>query len=328
MVINCCACHKQSKALYCGHCINTSPSLLLKRKIELYQIRASNEQLRVQVDKILECAMNDASESQDVLGKHLSMLKTTHLKRKTNKFRLKVGQVEDMVIGKRERVRHLQRELQQKVKKHSGSEPWKTYSESPGDRFQSFQAKLKQLQKVLVSSKSHKFQELVRLFLIRQRAHPEFPYTISFQPVVNVQNLYRLPQNVIECSLRSMWEFLLLAGRILLVELPLKKPTKDVLDNLAGIVLNLLVLLLSLKLIPQSCSDKRVLLRNLLRDYDVDKLFYCLVTNKNIETDCKSKIETIINHDVCHAELQSLLQGSSELSVLNKSMDDKWFLVG
>ncbi|SCU97278.1 LAFA_0G10704g1_1 [Lachancea sp. 'fantastica'] len=321
----CYVCHEQVKELYCGHCINTSPHLVLKHKIELYQIRALNNDLRSQVDRILQRAMNEHSEPQDVLERNLAMLKTAHLKRKTNKYRRKVEQARDSIEIKAHRAKQL-RELIEKdddafrvSQKQSGTQR---------SQFDILQPDLRQLQKVLANSKALKFQELVRLFLVRQREHPEFPYTISFQPVINIQHMYRLPQNVIECSLRSMWDFLILASKVLSVELPSKEAGKDVLNSLTGIVLNILVFLRNLELVPRDCSDKRALLRSLLRNYDIDKLFYFMVMNRDVEADIKSKAETPINFEVCHYELQTLLRGSSELSVLEQSVDDKWFLVG
>ncbi|CEP61564.1 Atg14p LALA0_S03e05688g [Lachancea lanzarotensis] len=325
----CYVCHEQVKELYCRHCINTSPHLILKHKIELYQIRAFNNELRSQVDDILQSAMDESKEPQDVLGRNLAMLKTAYLKRKTNKYRHKLEQVRDSVEVKAHRAKQLREQIDRdNATKINEPRQLQEHSGTQKSQFDALKPDLLQLQKVLANSKALKFQELVRLFLVRQREHPEFPYTISFQPVINIQHLYRLPQNVIECSLRSMWEFLVLAGKVLLLELPLKEPGTDVLTSLTGIVLTILVLLRNLELVPRDCSDRRALLRSLLRNYDVDKLFYFMVMNKDVETDIKSKAETVINYEVCHSELQTLLQGSSELSVLEQSVDDKWFLVG
>ncbi|SCU89967.1 LAME_0E06392g1_1 [Lachancea meyersii CBS 8951] len=325
----CYACHEQVKERYCGHCINTSPHLILKHRIELYEIQASNNELRAQVDEILKHAMDESSEPKDVLGRNLAMLKTAHLKRKINKFRRKVEQARDAVQLKSDRVKHLQDQLNKNdADEVDNSRMLQDSGSNQKAQFQALEPGLRQLQKVLANSKALKFQELVRLFRVRRREHPKFPYTISFQPMVNIQHLYCLPQNVIECSLRSMWEFLILAGKVLLVELPLKEAGTDVLNSLTGIVLNLLVFLRSLDLVPGDCSDKRALLRSLLRTYDVDKLFYCMIINEDVNTDIRSNAETAISYEVCHSELQALLQGSGELSVLNNSVDDKWFLVG
>ncbi|CUS22001.1 LAQU0S04e05908g1_1 [Lachancea quebecensis] len=324
MAIKCCTCHRQGKAMYCPHCVNTSPSLLLRYKMELYQVAAAREELRLQVDGILRDAMNGDAQPSGVLGKHLAMLRKTHLKRKTNKIRSKLQQLQEIVQAKRERVRKLKTQLNQpSVRVVSSSE-----NKDKTVQFRNSHQKLTMLRRVLESSKALKFQALVHLFLIRQREHPEFPFTISFQPIVNVHNLCHLPQNVIECSLRSMWDFLLLAGRVLLIELPLQKPAKDVIDSLTGIVLNLLVFLQSLELVPQKLCGDRGYLRSLLRNYDVDRLFYYMVMNRDIELLDTSELHSAVNYEACHAELQAMLQGSSELSVLNKSIDDKWFLVG
>lgn len=324
MALKCCTCHRQSKVLYCSHCINTSPHLLLRYKMELYQVTAAREELRAQVDEILRDAMNGDEQPSDVLGKHLAMLRKTHLKRRTNKIRSKLQQLQEVVQVKRERVRTLKAQINQPNPRVAHS----VETDEKIAQFRSSQQKLTMLQRVLESSKALKFQALTHLFLIRQREHPEFPFTISFQPIVNVQNLCHLPQNVVECSLRSMWDFLLLAGRVLLIELPPQKPAKDVLDSLTGIVLNLLVFLQSLELVPQKFCGDRGYLRSLLRNYDVDRLFYYMVMNRDIELLDTGELHSAVNYDVCHAELQAMLQGSSELSVLNKSIDDKWFLVG
>ncbi|SCU82203.1 LADA_0C03730g1_1 [Lachancea dasiensis] len=328
MTLTCCACHKQAKVFYCGHCLNTSPQLLLKLKLELYHIRAANEQLRSQVDSILEKAMDEDSRSQDVLARNLSALKTAHLKRRTNKFRHKTEQARIRVKEKAKQAQELREVVEETdFQLETRPEVRELSLKNRKDRFQTYQFKLDQLQKVLANAKAMKFQTLVHLFLIREREHPEFSYTISFQPIINIQNLHRLPTNVVECSLRSMWEFLRLAAKVLLVELPSTTPANEVLHSLTGIVLNMLVFLRTLGLIPQNCADKRAHLRALLRDYDVDKLFYYMVMNRKIPQECQSKNETFVNYEVCHHELQNLLQGSKNLGGVNNTMDDKWFLV-
>lgn len=325
MALKCCACHKQCKILYCARCVNSSPALLLRLKLDLWQVASSRENVHTQVDGILNDALKGDCKKQEVLWKHLAMLKTTHFKRKTNKIRSKLIQLQQIVQSKRERVRALETCKPPPDMRTVNRE----YTEAMGLEFRESQERLRQLQRILDSSKALKFQQLVHLFLIRKRDHAEFPFTISFQPVVNVQNLCRLPQNVIECSLRSMWDFLLLAGRVLLIELPLQsRPENDVSDSLTGIVLNLLVLVQHLELLPSCCSDKRGRLRALLRQYDVDKLFYHMVMNQDITLRFSDQVHSVVDYEVCHSEIQALLQGSRELSVLGKSMDDKWFLVG
>lgn len=320
--------------MYCSHCINSSPGLILRKKINLLQVREETSKLRAQIDNILEQAMD--GDSQDLLGKHLHTLKAMHYKRNTNKIRYKLAQLGKIVTVKRNRMKALEMELGRATKKDTdngnnkpinGDLP-RRLSHAHNAEYTDTLDKLTQIQRVLANTKAIKFQELVRLFLIRRRDHSDFPYTISFQPVVNLQNMYKLPQTVVDSSLETMWGFIRLASRILFINLPCKGLKDDVVDSITGMVINLLALLRYFKLIPPQIRDERKLVRFLLQNYDLDQLFYHTVMNRDIDVPSDGLTDTRIDFESCHDDVQQMLQGSNELSVLNKSMDDKWFLVG
>ncbi|SCU88251.1 LAMI_0D09362g1_1 [Lachancea mirantina] len=329
MSVTCCVCHKSSREVFCAHCMTSSPSLLLRRRIETAEAQKSRDLLREKVDVIMRKAMT--GEAEELLSRHLMNLKILQLKRNISRMKYKLEQKRLSIHAKKQKFVSLQQEIVQGDENRRDSKDAKGGSPM-GKRLNSehneIEQKLVQVSRVFFSTRALKFQELVKLFLVRQRDHPDFPFTISFQPVINLQNMYKLPQNVIRSSLDSIWEFVHIASRVLCVQVPLHGTSADVIESLAWLAMALLVLVRHFQLVPQNALDDRLVLQEILENYDIDGMFYHTLMNRDLDLPSVGEKRNPVDFEFCHWQVQLLLQSSGELSEINNSIDDKWFLVG
>lgn len=338
-MIVCPICQKQPRAVYCPHCINTSPHLLLRHKLQLIQINHYNNELRQKIDSILTDALDNRHNSTDsannVLARQMVTLDVLHYKKNVNKLNHKKQQLSKLVESKRDKIRLLRELLSQNYERSPNMQEDMLTTE-----YTDTKDKLGQITKVVDNIKAIKFQELVQWFVVRTRNNHTFPYTISFQPVVNLHSLGKLPRNIVRSSLETMIQFIHYAGDILLVDLPYtdieigvtRASTRDFNDfttAITKIFINVMELAWLLQLMPRYGVSERALVRHVLHEYDLDGIFYHTITNRDISysgvTRGRSPCE--LTYDTCYHEISTLVQSTSVTEEPSMLEREKWFVV-
>lgn len=347
--------------MYCSHCVNTSPNILARLKIDLLMLREENRKLKDRVESILEYGLGvmeapgDAEvertveEGQEdvegeILGQRLLKLNQLRAKRKHNRIRYRIAQLSSSLEGKRRTIERLKHESE-RVSVLDVSEEEKLSRVRTAVVVEKT-GQIAQIQRVLLNSQEAKLNSLRKWFIIRKRDSYEFPYSIAFQPVVSLKNFYKLPPMVAWSSISKMSEFVILVSEVLQYRLPYELPNafkaprataEDAYDddnNVAEHLTRLLVNIIQLARRAGLMSKSPVDLAWMLDQLDVDSLFYNMAASTEIPT------KSVAQH-WSYNKLLSVVSEALQLSIYAASPasrqtvtgtiannSDHWFLVG
>lgn len=359
-MMRCPICLNSARPMYCSHCMNTSPNLLARLKIDLLVLRENNHKLKTRVESILEYGLGLMEGSEDklsavkaseadhedvegeILGQRLLKLDQLRSKRKNNRIRYRTTQLSSSVEGKKQIVERLKQENERVsvLDGHAEAKLSKVKTRVLAERTH----QITQIQRVLLSSQDAKLRSLREWFIIRKRDSYEFPFSIAFQPVVSLKNFYRLPPMVAWGSISKMSEFVVLLSEVYLYKLPYELPdqpsktAEDVYDddsnNVAESLAKLLVNVVQLARHADLMSKSPVDLAWMLDQLDIDTLFYNMATSSKIPTKPMAQHWT-------YNKLLSVVSEALQLSIYAASPasrqtlagtlannSDHWFLVG
>lgn len=228
--MQCSICHKSGRPMYCAHCMSSSPHLLLKLKIDLLVLRENNGNLKNRVEDILEYGLGQIAGKEpesksgnieaDILGKRLRKLDSLILRKKNNRLRHRISQLNLRIYEKRRKIEGLHKEFRLPTKVTLEEKKLKSGRESQELARSENRQQLMQVKKVLLRSQLSKIRSLVEWFVIRKRESYEFPYRLAFQPIVSLRNVYKLPPFVVWGSISTMSQYLKLFAEMLFFSLP------------------------------------------------------------------------------------------------------------
>ncbi|QLQ78844.1 hypothetical protein HG537_0B01920 [Torulaspora globosa] len=363
--MRCPLCMNSSRPMYCSHCVNTSPNILARLKIDLLMLRDENCKLKNRVESILEYGLGLMEGSKgvtnaetieegnqdvegEILGQRLLKLNQLRAKRRYNRIRYRTTQLLSSLEAKRRTIERLEQEnetvsvLDASVEEQLSRVRTAVMVEKTGQ--------IAQIQRVLLNSQESKLNSLRKWFIIRKRDSYEFPYSIAFQPIISLKNFYRLPPVVAWSSISKMSEFTLLMSEVLQYTLPCELPDtssktlrladntvedgydddNNVADYLTKLLINIIQLARRAGLISKSPVD----LTWMLDQLDIDTLFYNMATSTKIPT------KSVAQHWT-YDKLLSVVSEALQLSVYAASPpsrqtltgtiannSDHWFLVG
>lgn len=300
--------------MFCAHCMSSSPHLLIKLKIDLLMLRETNSHLKGRVEDILEYGLGQVTgkESEwhatniegDILGRRLRKLDSLILKKKNNRVRHRILQLTHRINEKRRKLEMLSTELYHTSKIGLNGKELEIERNSQELTVTEVKQQLMQIRRVLLKSQLSKVRSLVEWFVIKKRESYEFPYTLAFQPVVSLRNVYKLPPSVVWGSISTMSRYLKLFAEILFFTLPhseiiapnaldleseASSRTADegssdgnnVVDHLTRLFINIVQISRHLNLISKDPID----LAWMLDQNDLDTLFY----NMAMRLETKSK---------------------------------------
>ncbi|SJM87538.1 related to Autophagy-related protein 14 [Zygosaccharomyces bailii] len=334
--MKCLICHDSGRPMYCAHCMSSSPNLLLTLKIDLLMLRETNVHLKSRVEDILEYGLSRIAEEGgdepvpnvegDILGKRLRKLDSLVLRKKNNKIRYRISQLRQRIDQKTHKITMLNAEVRKQCFMNSSKREAvlkKNHNDQAGVEVKQ---QLLQIKKVLLKSQLVKIRSLVDWFVIRKRDSYEFPYTLSFQPVVSLKNVYKLPPSVVWGSIMTMFRYLTLFSELLFFTLPHKEPaipnivnmeletsiktpdesTSDdagIMDHLTKLLINIVQVSRHLNLISQEPID----LAWMLDQNDLDTLFY----NMAMRLETKSKP---VSHHWTYPQILAVVSDALQLS--------------
>ncbi|AMD18792.1 HBL110Cp [Eremothecium sinecaudum] len=266
----CTLCRRPSRVWYCSHCVNTSPNLILRYKLELCQVHEDLNKIKDTVSTTLESAIG---KKEGILGKHMDRLQQLQLKRHNTRMARRVREMGQYLERKSER----RDELKAMLAEPPSSATRPDISDSCQEYIEVKQ-KYDQLQNVVRANSSLKFRELCQWFAITEsRDNKHFPYSIRFIPMCNIRHWHETETS--RHSLQHMWEFVALAGQVLLVDIPYTSPYNPHSDDpkvtISHLIINMLLILTKLKLVSDPPE-----LNSLLSTYDVDSILYSLCSKQ------------------------------------------------
>lgn len=333
----CSICHNSSQALYCAHCISSSPKLLLRMKINLMILQDDNTKLKNKVENILDVAMNRNENHNKkntegiILGQKLQKIDVLKHKRRNNKIKFRINQLSERIQKRRNKLENLKQEL---LTKNVVELPPVSKKEAID-----IVEKLEQFKKVVTRTQESEYKFLINWFNIRKRNSYDVSYTLAFLPVISLKNFPKLPRPIAISSINKMSQFLKLYSQIIALQLKFQcdqvSEINDATDNdivkwISRLVINILQLARFNALLPEQNID----LVWLLDQYDIDSLFYNLVMNHKIE--CR-----VIDYTWSYDRILEFISKTLQLSVqstfgmTNKQMldtpntdADMWYIVG
>lgn len=351
----CSVCSKQTTRAYCSNCSNTSPSLLLKWRMALLSIHEQNRKLQGRVKAILERSMGqndvdmdgDKNEENDfpLLKSKLRKVTILKMKKRNNRIRFRIEQLKKNMENKKQRATHMEDELQLEIPKEAA-----IILQDDEDLME----RIHQTQKIVQMAQQEKLHSLRKWFMVRQRKDLYLvSFSILFQPIISLQNVPNLPRSVTISSLNNMFQYLDIFAQIINFKLPydgfhsLTSAKEDGDDNNTDVVewiTKLTIGLLQLASKLQLIRTKSIDIHWLLDQYDVDKLFYSVVQQRQIQ--CR-----VISSGQCwtfshvYAMVSEILNISERNSRNNLRADstqrhsiktadtqvahlDRWFIVG
>lgn len=236
--MRCPVCLNSGRPMYCGHCVNTSPSLLTKLKIDLLVLREGNIKLKNQVEGILEYGLgqveavehNHAAEKDqrvessniegEILGQRLLKLGLLRSKRKNGRVKYRALQLTNRIKDKELAVDQLKRAIAGDFNGRRNSEQalLRIKSAVLHDKNQ----QISQIFRFTSLNQEARLQALRDWFVVRKRDSYDFPYSVAFLPVVSLKNFYKLPPVVAWGSISKMFQYVHLMSEILFCKLPCK----------------------------------------------------------------------------------------------------------
>lgn len=363
--MKCPVCNNSARPMYCAHCMNTSPNLLVRLRVNLFILRETNCQLKNKVEAILEFGLNKVEKRNEgpagvkkqeestniegeILGSRLQKVDLLRLRKKNNRIKYRITLEQKKISDKRRSKELIQQELQQYLRPRILEQTNTNSCEYEG-KLQETGQQISQVQKVVTSTQSLKLKKLTEWFIIRKRESYEFPYSIAFQPIVSLKNFYKLPSMVAWNSISKMSHYMTLLSDILLFRLSceLGEPPRIFMleaeecddpnidesivgEYLAKLVINVLQVSRHLNLLSKDPLD----LVWLLDQYDLDTIFYNMVTGQEMKSRPVSHHWTYTRVLAVVSEaLQFSIYAASPASrptlagtIANNS--DKWYLVG
>ncbi|CAI4059916.1 hypothetical protein SUVZ_04G3410 [Saccharomyces uvarum] len=297
--MHCPICHHRAHVVYCAHCINTSPGLLLKLKLDLVSIKDSNKLLSGKVEYILNEAMNygqlDAralEKKKDPLANSLLKLDVLRMKKNNNRIRHRIEQLNERIHSKRDHITRLKLEIDNHGHSKAGSHNDKLREQV---EINDAKNKLGQISKICESTRDYKLNLLNDWFVIQKlQDNFQIPFAIAFQPLISLKNFHILPLVVTNDSIDTMWKYVSFLSDILMIKLPYANDSevhpmlgssddiRTVVQRLIRLIINILQVCRNLKLVPSTPMD----IPWILDQYDVDGLFYNMVKRNKMK--CRS----------------------------------------
>ncbi|EHN03584.1 Atg14p [Saccharomyces cerevisiae x Saccharomyces kudriavzevii VIN7] len=295
----CPICHHRAYVMYCAHCVNTSPSLLLKLKLSLISIKDENELLSGKVEQILNEAMNydqlnirALERKKDPLMNSLMKLDVLRMKKNNNRIKQRIEHLNERINSKRDHISKLKLEIDnyKHYKAEAGRDKLREQME-----INDAKNKLTQISRICESTRNYKLNLLNDWFVI-QKLHDNFqiPFSIAFQPLISLKNFHVLPPLITDDSINTMWKYVTFLSDILVIKLPYASNSNElpmfessdgiqtVVQRLIKLIINILQICRHLKLVPSTPMD----IPWLLDQYDVDGLFYNMVKRNKMK--CRS----------------------------------------
>ncbi|EJS44745.1 atg14p [Saccharomyces arboricola H-6] len=296
--MHCPICHHRAHVVYCAHCVNTSPSLLLKLKLDLISLKNENRILGEKVEQILNEAMSYGQlgvkaleRKKDPLTNSLMKLDVLRMKKNNNRIKNKIDQLNERIHNKRDHVGRLKLEIDNYGHYKVGTDVDKLRERV---EINDARNKLKQISQVCESTRNYKLSLLNDWFVIQKlQDNFQIPYTIAFQPLISLKNFRVLPLVITNDSINVMWKYVDFLSDILMIKLPYThnstehpfEPSDDrqtVIQGLIKLIINILQICRHLNLVPSTPMD----IPWLLDQYDVDGLFYNMVKRNKMK--CRS----------------------------------------
>ncbi|CAI4907100.1 ATV_HP_G0011630.mRNA.1.CDS.1 [Saccharomyces cerevisiae] len=297
--MHCPICHHRAHVVYCAHCINTSPSLLLKLKLDLILLKDENKELNGKVEQILNEAMNydqlyikRMEKKKDPLMNSLMKLDVLRMKKNNNLIRHRIEQLNERIYSKRNHISELKVEIDnyKRYKVGTGTDKLREQVEISDAK-----NKLAQVSKICESARDYKLNLLNNWFVIQKlQDNFQIPFAIAFQPLISLKNFRVLPLAITNDSINIMWKYISFFSDILMIKLSytnkiceqpmfeFSDSIQTVVQRLIKLIINILQICRHLKLVPSTPMD----IPWLLDQYDVDGLFYNMVKRNKMK--CRS----------------------------------------
>ncbi|CAH00565.1 Atg14p [Kluyveromyces lactis] len=263
----------------CAHCINGSPSILLRDKLKLLLLRQEVEQLKHDVGEQLEAGF--AGNGQ--FGKQLQKLDVYNEKRRLIKLRQRVQLVKNKIDVKRNRYQELERYL--KDEDHFDKDK-KVFDveEIVNDEALT----MSKLSQVLQRKQTALFKELCQWFRIEKcdedvnNNNNVSAYTIWGVPMINLKYSNEMDRDKQVISMRYIHQFINFSFNIWLFEgisdVSIENE-QNVIQNYSQLIYDTLRLLQVRKLVSESVSIRDILIR-----YDLDGMIYYLSKSKYLSS--------------------------------------------
>lgn len=327
--------------MYCAQCVNTSPNIILPKKMDLLVLREMNSRLHEQVEQVLQYgtqldrdseltelkdhnAVKDSKlqvrEHGDILGLRMKKIEKLKVMKRNNRMERYLSNLERRVDRKRQRVITLKADIENIESHHNIDD-----TNSITDPMKEVTMKIEDLNSYSVKLTNGMVSELRSWFQIRKRESYEIPYTISFQPIISFENFHKLPRYIILTSLEKEMEFMDLLAQILSVHLPFTIDdcnrtgandfsVKSVMQ-ITHLIMNMMEVARQGNLIPKEPVD----IAWLLDQYDMDHIFYNVATRTLLKS--RNSLRAFEPSDVYNLVAQTLqLQVGSFSAVLGRSI--------
>ncbi|CAI4273631.1 CEI_1a_G0003100.mRNA.1.CDS.1 [Saccharomyces cerevisiae] len=294
--MHCPICHHRAHVVYCAHCINTSPSLLLKLKLDLILLKDENKELNGKVEQILNEAMNydqldikRMEKKKDPLMDSLMRLDVLRMKKNNKLIKHRIEQLNERIYSKRNHISELKVEIDNYKRYKMGTRTDKLREQV---EISDAKNKLAQVSKICESVRVYKLNLLNNWFVIQKlQDNFQIPFAIAFQPLISLKNFRVLPLAITNDSINIMWKYISFFSDILMIKLPytnkiceqpmfeFSDSIQTVVQRLIKLIINILQICRHLKLVPSTPMD----IPWLLDQYDVDGLFYNMVKRNKMK---------------------------------------------
>ncbi|CCF57899.1 hypothetical protein KAFR_0D02520 [Kazachstania africana CBS 2517] len=274
--MQCQICCTKKSQFYCNNCLNISPNLVLSKKFALIEIKNENEKLHFKINKIL----NFNQKNTTLLSSKFEKAAMLSSRRTNLKISCNIDLVAKRVQEKREKISQLKQKLE--CLKNKG-ELVEEVQERAHIRNE-WEHKISQITSIVHKQRHAKLEMLRNWLLLRKRENStELPYTISFQPIISVKNINKLPKFILSESISVIFKFFHIFSTFYLnLSLPYSLETKEdnLLDLCGKIVINSIYIARLFKQIPYRYS---IDLRALLETYDIDGFFFSVMNFEKLD---------------------------------------------
>lgn len=187
----------------CAHCINGSPSILLREKIQLLRVRQEVLELKNEVEKQLDSGFRGEGH----LGKQLQKLEIYNERRSIAKLRQKETYIKEKLKLKQSRLQESKLLLSDELRDDSTG-----FRERTKEMLLEETGSLNMLMQVLKRNQLETFQLLCSWFRIeRCEDNTLFPYSIWNMPIVNVKYTNEMSSENTLTSMRYIQQYIKLA---------------------------------------------------------------------------------------------------------------------
>lgn len=249
-------------------------------------------------DMVSETLEDAIGRKEGLLGHHMERLQVSQLRRHNSRVAFLLLEMNKYIQHKRKRRDELQgflAEIPNPLQDNSSPKLIREHLE--------LQHKYQQLQHIVFSKSIVKFQELCNWFVVTtcpsSQKKLRFPYMIRFVSMCNIRYWHELSEARV--ALKHMWQFVVLASKVLLVDIPYTDLITDQNDpwmSISQFTMNLLSLLVSLGLLVDPPDPV-----SLFATYDIDTLLFNLCKRKQIQG---TKASDPISYRTVHGLVQQM----------------------